>query len=91
MSKTKALVMYFMCFFGGIAVMAINTGFTHIVGAAIFVTAFVFLTKFWLKVKRDLMGHHGSQAVLAARRAQPPTIQKMSPGSNMLTFKRPGE
>ena len=63
----------------------------HAIGVVLFVMACYYELKFASKWKRDLTGRRGSQAVLAQRRAQPPTIQKTSPGSNTLTFKRDSE
>ena len=63
----------------------------HIIGIVLVLMTLRYFVKFTRNWKRDLTGRHGSQAMYAQRMAQPPTIQKTSPGSSSLSFKRPDE
>ena len=59
----------------------------HAAGILLAILAFIFFVKFTRSWKRDLTGRRGSQAMLAARREQPPVVVKTTPGSNSLSFK----
>ena len=63
----------------------------HAAGILLAVLAFIFFVKFTRNWKRDLTNRRGSQAMLAARRAEPEAARQPAAGANMLTYKRPGE
>jgi hypothetical protein len=87
----RAFAMTVLCLLGAIFIgpqpNILGLPVFHAIGFILALMALRFFVKFTRNWKRDLTGRRGSQAMYAQRMAQPPTIQKTSPGSNVLTFK----